>query len=88
MISESGVDNGIGMDMINRTSVRNPLSGPPIGDCLLSAGWKSGKAIKHARGNLAFRSEDDEIHEYFRNSAFPSEAFVREILGARRSLTG
>jgi ATP-dependent DNA helicase RecQ len=41
---------------------------------------RAGRAIQHAHGILLSGREDDEIHEYFRKSAFPSEAFVREIL--------
>lgn len=43
---------------------------------------RAGRAIKHARGILLSGREDEEIHEYFRKSAFPSEQFVQDILRA------
>ncbi|HNZ11781.1 MAG TPA: RecQ family ATP-dependent DNA helicase [Smithellaceae bacterium] len=49
---------------------------------------RAGRAIQHARGILLSGREDEEIHEYFRNSAFPSEAFVREILSALEESDG
>lgn len=49
---------------------------------------RAGRAIQHALGILLSGREDDEIHEYFRNSAFPSEAFVREILSALEESDG
>lgn len=43
---------------------------------------RAGRAIEHAYGILLSGREDDRIHEYFRQSAFPPEAHVREILGS------
>ncbi len=41
---------------------------------------RAGRAIEHAYGILLSGREDDQIHEYFRQSAFPPEAHVQEIL--------
>lgn len=41
---------------------------------------RAGRAIEHAYGILLSGREDDEIHEYFRQSAFPPEAHVQKIL--------
>ena len=41
---------------------------------------RAGRAIQDARGVLLSGREDEEIHEYFRKSAFPAEQFVRSIL--------
>jgi len=43
---------------------------------------RAGRAIQKARGVLLSGREDEEIHEYFRKSAFPSEQFVQQILDA------
>ena len=43
---------------------------------------RAGRAIEHAYGVLLSGREDDRIHEYFRQSAFPPEAHVQEILGS------
>jgi ATP-dependent DNA helicase RecQ len=43
---------------------------------------RAGRAIQEARGVLLSGREDEEIHEYFRKSAFPSEQFVHAILRA------
>ena len=43
---------------------------------------RAGRAIDHAVGVLLTGSEDDDIQEYFRRSAFPDEQRVEEILQA------
>ena len=42
---------------------------------------RAGRAIDHAVGILMSGHEDDAIHEYFRQSAFPNESWVEQILG-------
>ena len=41
---------------------------------------RAGRAIAYAVGILMSGYEDDAIHEYFRQSAFPNEAWVENIL--------
>ncbi|HBO92701.1 MAG TPA: ATP-dependent DNA helicase RecG, partial [Gammaproteobacteria bacterium] len=41
---------------------------------------RAGRGIAHAVGVLMSGVEDQDIHEFFRDSAFPSEAHVNEIL--------
>ena len=41
---------------------------------------RAGRAINQAYGVLLTGREDHDIHEYFRNSAFPDEKHVNEIL--------
>ncbi|EKN5143457.1 TPA: RecQ family ATP-dependent DNA helicase [Yersinia enterocolitica] len=41
---------------------------------------RAGRGINHAVGVLMSGVEDKNIHDFFRNSAFPSEAQVNEIL--------
>ncbi|PKD38114.1 RecQ family ATP-dependent DNA helicase [Methylomonas sp. EFPC1] len=41
---------------------------------------RAGRAIDYAVGVLMSGVEDQDIHEFFRDSAFPSEAHVNEIL--------
>jgi ATP-dependent DNA helicase RecQ len=41
---------------------------------------RAGRAIDHAVGILMSGEEDAKIHEFFRRSAFPKEAWVRAIL--------
>jgi ATP-dependent DNA helicase RecQ len=41
---------------------------------------RAGRGIDHAVGVLMSGTEDQDIHDYFRHSAFPSEAQVNEIL--------
>ena len=41
---------------------------------------RAGRGIDHAVGVLMSGAEDQDIHEFFRESAFPSEAHVNEIL--------
>jgi len=41
---------------------------------------RAGRAIDHAVGVLMSGVEDQDIHEFFRDSAFPSEAQINEIL--------
>ena len=41
---------------------------------------RAGRAINHAVGILMSGREDTAIHEYFRQSAFPNEAWVETIL--------
>jgi ATP-dependent DNA helicase RecQ len=42
---------------------------------------RAGRAIDRAYGILLSGREDDEIHEYFRLTAFPNDAHVKQILG-------
>lgn len=42
---------------------------------------RAGRAIDCAYGILLSGREDDEIHEYFRRTAFPDDAHVQQILG-------
>ncbi len=49
---------------------------------------RAGRAIAHAVGVLVSGREDDDIHEYFRRSAFPSESWVEEILGVLEDSDG
>lgn len=42
---------------------------------------RAGRAIDRAYGILLSGREDDEIHEYFRQTAFPDDAHVKQILG-------
>ena len=41
---------------------------------------RAGRAIDHAVGILMSGHEDNAIHEYFRQSAFPNESWVEQIL--------
>ena len=41
---------------------------------------RAGRAISHAIGLLMSGDEDADIHEYFRRSAFPVEAWVTAVL--------
>jgi ATP-dependent DNA helicase RecQ len=43
---------------------------------------RAGRAINNAYGVLLSGSEDNDIHEYFRRSAFPDEQYVNAILQA------
>jgi ATP-dependent DNA helicase RecQ len=43
---------------------------------------RAGRAIAHAVGVVLSGREDDDIHEYFRTTAFPSERSVHAILEA------
>jgi ATP-dependent DNA helicase RecQ len=43
---------------------------------------RAGRAIERAVGMLLSGREDEDIHEYFRNNAFPAEEAVEEVLGA------
>ena len=43
---------------------------------------RAGRAIDHAVGVLMSGREDDDIHEYFRRGAFPSEESIQTILEA------
>lgn len=49
---------------------------------------RAGRGIKHAVGVLMSGVEDQNIHEFFRESAFPSEAQVNEILQVLESSDG
>lgn len=49
---------------------------------------RAGRAIDRAYGILMAGAEDDEIHEYFRQSAFPSEEHVGLILRTLESSDG
>ena len=41
---------------------------------------RAGRAIDHAVGILMSGHEDNAIHEYFRQSAFPNESWVEQVL--------
>ena len=43
---------------------------------------RAGRAIDYSVGVVMFGTEDDDIHEYFRRSAFPSEGTVNRVLDA------
>jgi ATP-dependent DNA helicase RecQ len=49
---------------------------------------RAGRGIDHAVGVLMSGVEDKDIHAFFRNSAFPSEAHVNEILHALEQSDG
>jgi len=49
---------------------------------------RAGRAIDHAHGILLSGQEDDNIHDYFRQSAFPSEERVTAILNKLEELDG
>ena len=49
---------------------------------------RAGREIPYALGVLMFGGEDDDIHEFFRGSAFPSETWVNSILEALESHDG
>ncbi len=49
---------------------------------------RAGRGIDHAVGVLMSGVEDEDIHEFFRDSAFPSEAQVNEILQALENSDG
>jgi ATP-dependent DNA helicase RecQ len=49
---------------------------------------RAGRAIERAYGVLLSGKEDDEIHEFFRRSAFPPERQVKAILSALEASDG
>lgn len=49
---------------------------------------RAGRAIDYAVGVLLSGDEDDEIHDYFRSAAFPSENHVNAILNALATSNG
>ena len=49
---------------------------------------RAGRAIDHAVGILMSGHEDDAVHEYFRQSAFPNESWVEQILGVLEGSDG
>lgn len=49
---------------------------------------RAGREIPIALGALMYGSEDDDIHEFFRRSAFPSETWVNAILEALENSDG
>ena len=49
---------------------------------------RAGRGIDHAVGVLMSGVEDQDIHEFFRESAFPSEAQMQEILQALADTDG
>ena len=49
---------------------------------------RAGRAIDHAVGILMSGHEDNAIHEYFRQSAFPNESWVEQILGVLEGSDG
>ena len=49
---------------------------------------RAGRGIAHAVGVLMSGAEDNDIHNYFRGSAFPRERWVRAILQALEESDG
>ncbi len=49
---------------------------------------RAGREIPFALGALMYGNEDDDIHEFFRRSAFPSETWVNAILEALETHDG
>ncbi|RJK85718.1 RecQ family ATP-dependent DNA helicase [Vibrio cholerae] len=49
---------------------------------------RAGRGIEHAIGVLMSGTEDTDIHEFFRSSAFPSEPQVNEILAVLAACDG
>lgn len=49
---------------------------------------RAGRGIAHAVGILMSGAEDDDIHDYFRGSAFPRERWVQAILKALEESDG
>ena len=49
---------------------------------------RAGRAIDHSIGIVMSGTEDDEIHEYFRKSAFPTEDMVNLVLEALSASDG
>lgn len=49
---------------------------------------RAGRAISKAYGVLLFSQEEDEIHQYFRNAAFPTEHGVSLVLDTLASQDG
>lgn len=49
---------------------------------------RAGRGIEHAIGVLMSGTEDTDIHEFFRSSAFPSEQQVNEILAVLAASDG
>jgi ATP-dependent DNA helicase RecQ len=49
---------------------------------------RAGRAIDSSFGVLLYGTEDEEIHEHFRNSAFPNTAQVKAILDALEDSDG
>ncbi|ENB4343111.1 MULTISPECIES: RecQ family ATP-dependent DNA helicase [Vibrio] len=49
---------------------------------------RAGRGIEHAIGVLMSGTEDTDIHEFFRSSAFPSEPQVNEILAVLAASDG
>jgi len=49
---------------------------------------RAGRSIKKAYGILFSGSEDDDIHSYFRNTAFPSSKEVNELLDTIKKYDG
>jgi len=49
---------------------------------------RAGRGIEHAKGILLSGTEDSDIHEFFRSSAFPSLEQVNEILGVLAAVDG
>lgn len=49
---------------------------------------RAGRAIDYSLGILMSGKEDEDIHEFFRRSAFPSAGQVRHILGRLEQLDG
>ena len=49
---------------------------------------RAGRGIDHAVGVLMSGTEDQDIHDYFRASAFPSEAQVNKILNILNQVDG
>ena len=71
---------GTACPLSGRNSTYRPVQISGTGTYYQQVG-RAGRAIDHAVGILMSGEEDAKIHEFFRRSAFPKEAWVRAILG-------
>jgi ATP-dependent DNA helicase RecQ len=60
--------------------LRDPLSGTDSVVSYYQQVGRAGRGIDSALGILLSGSEDEEIHAYFRRSAFPRESDVKQVL--------
>jgi ATP-dependent DNA helicase RecQ len=49
---------------------------------------RAGRGIDHASGILLTGEEDSAIHDYFRQSAFPTQSQIAEVLQVLESSDG